>query len=397
MTRELITLPAEPDAVLIALRDALSGSGPAIMPRAADAPSSGAHQSGAPDPGAPQSGQPRPDAALPTEVPRRVALVVETSGSTDRPKRVALSADALLASAAASDAFLGGAGQWLLALPVHYIAGLNVLVRSIASQTEPAVVPAGPFDPAAFIEAAARMDSPLRFTSLVPAQLSRLLEVDAAVRVLRRFDRILVGGQSTPEPLLLRAQELGLSITRTYGASETSGGCVYDGIPIGNTHVRIVDGQVELSGSVLAEGYLDDAERTAGTFVSDHARRWYRTGDGGTLSDGVLRISGRLDDTIISGGLKVSLGAIEEAVRALPGQAGAVVVAAPSARWGEVPVIVTEHSLELGPLRDALAHSLGRAAAPDRVVVVDELPRLDSGKPDRRTITRLVLGQSSGQ
>jgi O-succinylbenzoic acid--CoA ligase len=382
MTRELITLPAEPEAVLIALRDALSGSGPAIMPRA--------------DGAAPTDGA-QPGSALPIEVPRRVALVVETSGSTDRPKRVALSADALLASAAASDAFLGGAGQWLLALPVHYIAGLNVLVRSIASQTEPTLVPAGPFDPAAFIEAATRMDSHLRFTSLVPAQLSRLLEVDAALRVLRRFDRILVGGQSTPAPLLARAQELGLSITRTYGASETSGGCVYDGMPIGNTHVRVVGGQVELSGSVLAEGYLDDPERTAATFVSEHAQRWYRTGDGGSVTDGVLSITGRLDDTIISGGLKVSLGAIEEVVRMFPGQAGAVVVAAPSERWGEVPVIVTDTAVELPALREALVERLGRAAAPDRVVVVDQLPLLDSGKPDRRAITRLVLGQSSGQ
>jgi O-succinylbenzoic acid--CoA ligase len=391
MTRELLVLPAEPEPVLIALRDALSGAGPAIMPRSAESLSAESVAAGA----FPASALPA--AALPAEVPRRVALVVETSGSTDRPKRVALSADALLASAAASDAVLGGGGQWLLALPVHYIAGLNVLVRSIASQTEPVVLPAGPFDPDAFVAAAGRMDSPLRFTSLVPAQLSRLLEVDGALRALRRFDRILVGGQSTPAPLLARAHELGLNLTRTYGASETSGGCVYDGAPIGNTHVRIVDGQVELSGSVLAEGYLDDPERTAATFVSDHAQRWYRTGDGGTVTDGVLSITGRLDDTIISGGLKVSLGAIEEFVRALPGQSGAVVVAGPSERWGEVPVVVTDRALELAPLRETLATALGRAAAPERVLVLDQLPRLDSGKPDRRAIGRLVLAESNDQ
>jgi O-succinylbenzoic acid--CoA ligase len=394
MTRKLLVLPAEPGPVLIALRDALSGSGPAIMPRSAEALAGDA----APTPGSPTDATPTngsPATALPAEVPRRVALVVETSGSTDRPKRVALSADALLASAAASDAVLGGGGQWLLALPVHYIAGLNVLVRSIASQTEPVVLPAGPFDPEAFIAAAAQMDSPLRFTSLVPAQLARLLEVDGALPALRRFDRILVGGQSTPAPLLARAQELGLSVTRTYGASETSGGCVYDGVPIGNTHVRIVDGQVELSGSVLAEGYLDDPERTEATFVSDHAQHWYRTGDGGTMTDGVLSITGRLDDTIISGGLKVSLGAIEDLVRALPGQSGAVVVAAPNERWGEVPVVVTDRPLAVAPLRETLATALGRAAAPERVIVLDRLPRLDSGKPDRRAIARFVLAESN--
>lgn len=379
--RQLSVIPAEPLAVLAALRDALSGSGPAIMPRQLDAPGQRAVTS----PG------------LPTEVARRVALVVETSGSTTKPKRVALSADALLASAAASDAVLGGAGQWLLALPVHYIAGLNVLVRSIASESEPVILPSGPFDPHAFAVAAASMDAPLRFTSLVPAQLARLLEVDDALPALRRFDRILVGGQSTPAPLLARAAELGLRVTRTYGSSETSGGCVYDGVPIGNTQVRVVDGQVELSGSVLAEGYLDDPERTDAAFVHEHAERWYRTGDGGSVIDGVLAITGRLDDTIISGGLKVSLAAIEDAVRALPGQSGAVVVGTPSERWGEVPVVVTENALDLAPLRESLAARLGRAAAPDRIVVVDELPRLSSGKPDRRAIAASILGQSNGQ
>lgn len=401
MTRELVTLPAEPAAVLAALRDALSGSGPAIMPRPLDEPErepasstgpdgrDGSAGSAGPD-GSDAAGEDAPAHPIPTEVPRRVALVVETSGSTARPKRVALSADALLASAAASDVVLGGAGQWLLALPVHYIAGLNVLVRSIASETEPVILPPGPFDPHVFAAAAAQLDAPLRFTSLVPAQLARLLEVDAAVAALRRFDRILVGGQSTPAPLLARAAELGVSVTRTYGSSETSGGCVYDGVPIGNTQVRVVDGQVELSGSVLAEGYLDDPERTEAAFIADHAQHWYRTGDGGSVTDGVLAITGRLDDTIISGGLKVSLAAIEEVVRALPGQSGAVVVSAPSERWGEVPVVVTERALELAPLRETLTAKLGRQAAPDRVVVVDELPRLSSGKPDRRAITQAV-------
>ncbi|HEY0260267.1 MAG TPA: AMP-binding protein [Lacisediminihabitans sp.] len=104
MSRPLAVVPAEdPAEVLIALRAALAG-GPAVLP------------------GAPT--QPVQEA-----VEQRVALVIETSGSTGRPKRVALAADALLAGAAASESALGGPGQWLLALPAHYIAGVNVLVR----------------------------------------------------------------------------------------------------------------------------------------------------------------------------------------------------------------------------------------------------------------------------
>jgi O-succinylbenzoic acid--CoA ligase len=363
--RELRVVPAEAGTVFAALRDALGGSGPGILVG-------------------------EPTLPLPLHVPRRTALVVETSGSTARPKRVALSSDALLASAAASASAIGGHGQWLLALPVHYIAGLNVLVRSIAGETEPVVLPPGSFDPRAFAAAAASMDAPLRFTSVVPAQLGVLLDTEAAIPALQRFDRILVGGQSTPKPLLDRALELGIRLTRTYGSSETSGGCVYDGTPIGNTEVRIAGGQVELAGAVLADGYLDDEERTAEAFVDDAGKRWYRTGDTGTVDDGVLRVTGRLDDVIISGGLKVSLADIERVVRTLRGQTDAVVVAASSERWGEVPVVVTTAPIDLESLRETVAAALGPAGAPARVVVLDSLPTLSSGKPDRRSIRLLA-------
>ena len=377
MTRPLRVVPPHPAVVLEALRAALSGSGPAIL--VAESPN-----------------------PVPDVVEKRVALVVETSGSTARPKRVALSSDALLASAAASASATGGHGQWLLALPTHYIAGLNVLVRSIASETQPVVLADGPFDPLAFAHAAERMDADLRFTSVVPAQLSRLLDTAEALPALRRFHSILVGGQSTPQVLLDRAAELGVSLTRTYGSSETSGGCVYDGTPIGNVRARVVGGELELSGAVLAEGYLGDDERTAEAFVDDEGTRWYRTGDSGEVgasggggsglgSDGdEVRVTGRLDDVIISGGIKVSLADVERVVRDIRGQADAVVVRAPSERWGEVPVVITARSIDLEELRSAVRAELVAAAAPDRVIVVAAIPLLASGKPDRVGLQRLA-------
>ncbi len=366
MTRPLQRLDANPTAVFAALREALSGSGPAIFAGATALP-------------------------LPAEVPKRVALVVETSGSTAKPKRVALSADALLASAAASASAIGGQGQWLLALPVHYIAGINVLVRSIASETEPVVMDGGSFDPLSFAALAESMtDEVPRFTALVPAQLSRILAAPAAVATATRFDRILLGGQSAPSALLAAAEHAGLRVTTTYGSSETSGGCVYGGIPIGNTAVRVNSGQVELSGAVLAEGYLDDDERTAAAFADDAGTRWYQTGDSGAYADGILTVAGRLDDVIISGGIKVSLADVERVVRSLAGQSDAVAVRAPSERWGEVPVIVTTQPIELEELRAAVRATLGRAAAPARVVVVDAIPLLGSGKPDRVELHRLA-------
>jgi O-succinylbenzoic acid--CoA ligase len=370
MTRGLQVVGPEAGAVLVALRAALGGSGPAVLVgEQVDAPA---------------------------EVARRIALVVETSGSTANPKRVLLSSDALLASAAASAAAIGGHGQWLLALPVHYIAGLNVLVRSIAGETRPVILGDGSFDPLAFAQAAETMDGDLRFTSVVPAQLLRLLEAPAALTALQRFDRILVGGQSTPAPLRERAAALGIRLTRTYGSSETSGGCVYDGVPIGNTQARIHDGQVELAGAVLADGYLGDDERTDAAFLSDGGKRWYRTGDTGVLADGVLRITGRLDDVIISGGVKVSLAEVERFVRTLPGQTDAVVTRQASARWGEVPVVITSVGLALAEVRVAVGDALGAAAAPARVIMVDRVPMLASGKPDRVRLRALVEASVPG-
>ncbi|MCU1425353.1 MAG: o-succinylbenzoate--CoA ligase [Microbacteriaceae bacterium] len=357
MVRRLRATPG--DEMIVALRGALSGDGPAVF-----------------------AGSPL--TPLPETVPVRVALVVESSGSTGSPKRVAIGADALLASAAASETALGGPGQWLLALPTTYIAGINVLVRSLSSDTIPVELAPGHFDVDHFAAAAATMDHPRRFTALVPAQLARLMNAPTALRILRRFDGILVGGQATPAPMVERALELGLNIVRTYGSSETSGGCVYNGVPIGHTEMRVVDGQVELSGAVLGEGYLGDDERTALAFHTERGQRWYRTGDTGRIDDGVLTITGRLDDVIISGGLKVSLAALERMLNEIGGLGDLVVVAAGSAEWGEVPVVVSTRNFTIGDIREAIVDRLGRAAVPARVVVVDELPRLPSGKPDRR-------------
>ncbi len=371
--RPLAELPAAagPTVVGEALRSALAG-GPALFVA---------------------SGAPGADAApLPATVAQHVGLVVETSGTTGRPKRVVLPADAVLASAAASESALGGPAQWVLALPVHYIAGLNVLARSLCAETTPVAVPGGGFTAAGFVTAARALAADTAHaTALVPAQLAALLDDADARAVLRGFQAVLVGGQATPRALGERALEAGIRVVRSYGSSETSGGCVYDGRPIGPARVRLVDGEVQLGGPTVADGYLGDPELTAARFATEGGIRWFRTADAGELADGALRVLGRRDDVIVSGGVKVSLGRIEEVLRAQPGCADAVVVAIADARWGERPVAVAA-----GPAVDdesalaAVAARLGPAAKPDAVVRVATLPLLPSGKPDRRALVTLV-------
>ncbi|MFK3835637.1 AMP-binding protein [Microbacterium sp. NPDC087868] len=342
-------------------------------------------------------------ADVPDRVPVGTAVVIATSGSSGIPKRVALSAEALRTSAEATADRIGS-GRWLLALPTGYVAGLQVLVRSILAGTEPVAL-SGRFSPEAFAHATLSMlrhgDEAL-YTSLVPAQVSTLLDAadDVAVRAaLQAYRAILVGGQSLPEPLRERASDLGVRLVRTYGSTETSGGCVYDGVPLDTVSVRTVDGELRIAGPMLADGYLGDDELTSRVFVRDeHGIRWYRTGDLGLVENGVVRVHGRADNVIVSGGINISLDRVERIVRQVPGLHQAVVVGIDDERWGEASVIVAargevlrrSESDQLVHARDAVAEALGKHARPARLILVDEIATLSSGKPDREAIRRIA-------
>lgn len=345
-------------------------------------------------------------AGAPENVADGLAAVIATSGSSGIPKRVALSGEALRASAEATAARIGS-GRWLLALPAGYVAGLQVLVRSILAGTHPTTIE-GRFSPESFAEATLAMLRPTEagipdlYTSLVPAQVATLLDAadDTAVRAaLTAYRAILVGGQSLPEPLRERAADLGARLVRTYGSTETCGGCVYDGVPLDTVGVRTVDGELRIAGPMLAEGYLGDCSLTARTFVHDeHGIRWYRTGDLGIVEDGVVRVHGRADNVIVSGGINISLDRVERIVRRSAGLHEAVVVGVEDERWGEASVIVAargevlrrSESEQLAHARDAVEAELGKHARPARLILVDEIEVLSSGKPDREAIRRMV-------
>lgn len=337
----------------------------------------------------------------PAEVEPGTAVVIGTSGSTGIPKRVVLSGEALRAGAEATANRIGS-GRWLLALPAGYVAGFQVLVRSILSGTEPVVLD-GRFSPKAFAEATLPMigTQPL-FTSLVPAQIASLLDAAGDTTVLaslQAYQAILVGGQALPQPVRDRAAELGVRLVRTYGSTETSGGCVYDGIPLDTAAVRTVDGELQIAGAMLADGYLGDPDLTERTFLRDeHGIRWYRTGDLGIVEDGIVRVHGRADNVIVSGGVNISLDRVEHIVRGIPGLTSAVVVGVDDEQWGEASVIVAargeslrrSEAEQLERARAAVADEIGKPARPARLILVDELATLPSGKPDRESIRRIA-------
>lgn len=390
------------------------------------------------------------------EVAEPIALVVGTSGSTGTPKRTALTARALAASATATENFFeanaDSASQWLLALPAHYIAGAQVLARSVLAGTSPVIARSVTepvhFTPEVFLQAVERMGSARRFISLVPTQLHKLLEsADADPRLgaeiheaLGSFTGILLGGAPASADLLAAASALGLNTVTTYGSAETAGGCVYSGSVLPGVRVELVPeegmptvpniggkpvheesaqvGRIWISGAHLASGYIGDAARTAEHFfTAADGTRWYRTDDYGLLSPAAapdsngncseqrLQVLGRSDDVLISGGVKISARAVATVLEEHPAVREACVVGLPDARWGTaitaavtlVPsaALPAENGAALNEelcalLRARCSEKLGAPAAPKQLSILPDFPLTSTGKPDRAEIYSIL-------
>lgn len=378
-----------------------------------------------------------------------VDMVLRTSGSTTGTgKLVGVSMDALVASARATHKRLGGPGIWVLALPAYHAAGVQVLVRAAVAGTHVFnAYKEGGFDPqhlaqvidAACVAAAdcgagssfdddavsscaggvggeaegalAADDSgracPV-YTSLVPTQLRRALDDEQLRGALTRLDAVLIGGAAADAQLLEQAKAAGIRVVTTYGMSETCGGCVYDGQPLPGVSMDVdqATGAIWLSGPMLATGYLGDEERTRRCFVSrpdsqagEPARRWFITSDRGHIVDGRLQVLGRLDDVIISGGIKVEPGPIEALLALNPLVSECAVVGLPDLQWGQVVTAVVvpasmpglgrvDEGAILAQIRVYLEQKLSGAQCPKQVLLADALPYKGIGKVDRRALAQ---------
>jgi O-succinylbenzoic acid--CoA ligase len=322
----------------------------------------------------------------PESVDDHIALVVESSGSTGVPKRISISLQALEHAATAGQERLGPAGQWLLALPINFIAGQQVLLRSVLADTQPVIMnTALPFTTEAFFRSANLMTHSNKYTSLVPAQLAKLVAAcesdQALLEILRGFRAILVGGQASAVELHERALSFGLKVVISYGMTETSGGCVYDGIPLEGVRLKIApDGRLLIQGKSLAENQDD----------------WIFTNDLAEISEsGKLVILGRADRVIISGGLKVSLDRVEYLGSELPGVQEISAVAISDETWGERVGVCYVGSPEVADdIANQLANLLGPAGKPIRVIRVDKLPKLATSKTDTLLVSKLFSQES---
>ena len=358
------------------LAAALDGSGPAIVPLDAGLPPARlAELIGVLRPGSVEDAEGVTTVRSgPGEgVAEGTAVIIGTSGSTGVPKGVELSTAALRHSARASLDRVGArpGERWLCCLPVSHVAGLAVLVRSLTGGTEPVL--------AEHADAKTVTASGCAHVSLVPTQLQRLLLQTGTP--LAGFSSVLLGGAAAPAGLLAAARDAGVPVVTTYGMTETCGGCVYDGVPLDGVRAEVRDdGRIWINGPVLFSGYLRGPRAPADG--------WFRTGDLGALDGaGRLTVRGRADDVINTGGHKVVPGEVAAALQACPGVRDAAVVGQPDPEWGErvVAVVVPADpgdppALEL--LRSHVRERLPRYAIPSRIVMVDAVPMLPSGKHD---------------
>jgi O-succinylbenzoic acid--CoA ligase len=320
---------------------------------------------------------------------RAQGLAVHTSGTTGMPREVYLSTAALRLSGMATHQRLQGAGRWLLTTPADRIAGAMVMVRSFLAGAAPGRMTPGHFSAEGFAHATETMmnDSP-RYVSLVPTQLRRVLASPAGREALEQYDTVLVGGST------LLDSRVPANVVTSYGMTETCGGCVYDGVPLKGVLTDVdEDGRILLSGTMLADGYSDGDDDA---WLRRDGHRWLRTPDAGEHRAGRLLVFGRLDDVIISGGHKIHPLNVERAVFDIPGVADVVVAPAPDPEWGQRVVAVIEPTAGAGLLtveevREAIGDALPRYALPHEVRTIAAMPRLSSGKIDRRSVQRTLI------
>ncbi len=230
------------------------------------------------------------------------------------------------------------------------------------------------------------------FESIVPTQLHRALTRDEDLsRALQSARAVLVGGANLSKDLFTRAIELGINVITTYGMSETAGGCIYNNEPLPGVQIRLnEESQIELKGPMLASGYLgiDGSIESSPSFEAG----WFTTTDLGEISpENQLRVLGRTDDIVISGGVKVSLSEVERVISTHPEVSEALCAVTADDEWGHriIVGIVANSPISLDEIRDYVGNRISRIAAPRAIVRLQEIPLRGIGKPDRDVLAAM--------
>jgi O-succinylbenzoic acid--CoA ligase len=309
------------------------------------------------------------------EVDKNIALVISTSGSTAESKLVAISDAALIASTNASHKYLGAVpgDSWSLLLPTTHIAGLNVLIRATALGSR--VIDNR--NATNYVDA--------DFISIVPTQLYKALTSDSKLlEHLTAAEAVLVGGGPVSDKLKKEATNKHVKIVTTYGMTEMSGGCVYNQKPLDGVELKLTrDGLIKLTGPMIASGYLSEK----GELTSIGVDGWFESTDIGELTTGFLKVNGRADEVIVSGGENISLILVEEKIKELIPNQEIIAFALPDEVWGEKLCLGSTSNLSI----EEIKKSIGSLLSPKEVFLFDQIPTTSIGKPDRRAAKNLAI------
>ncbi|CAB4754204.1 unannotated protein [freshwater metagenome] len=301
-------------------------------------------------------------------------VIINTTGSTGVNKKVELSTSAISISADLSNAAVGAkpGDIWSLLLPTNHIAGLNVLARALKLGTE-------------VVGVEGRAD----FTAIVPTQLHRALTGDIPLlEHLQNCKAVLVGGAAVEDSLLEVARLKGIEIFTTYGMTETSGGCVYNNVPLPGVSVELTySGLIKIKGPILASGYQDQEA----LWLKNFSDGWFITSDLGEIKDGKIFVIGRTDDVIISGGENISLAAIESELASNFPDVNFLATSIPDSEWGQKLCLLSDAHIDQVKISSVLQNKFGRAAVPKEFLVVNEIPLIGIGKPDRVKASTLII------
>ena len=315
-------------------------------------------------------------------IPSEIAVVVSTSGSTGDAKEVGLSAGAIFASAKATNKFFGASkGQtWSLLLPLTHIAGVNVLVRALELGTIA-------IDAREVTGKYPNAD----YTAIVPTQLFRALNGDSDLLAhLLSAKSVLVGGAALDPKLREQARAAGINIVESYGMTETCGGCVYDGLPIGETSVEINSaGLIKISTSSLATTYLNDESGWSAKLENGN----FLTSDLGEIVNGKLTVTGRADDVIITGGENISLAKVEEVIQNSFAGITCAAFAVADQQWGQALHLAIAGSVkpDVSEINKSLSSQISAAAKIKGAIYLDQLPKSALDKVNRQELASLVL------
>ncbi len=341
------------------------------------------------------------------------ALVLYTSGSTGAPKGAVLPHRQIVWNAVATATAweLGADDVVPVSTPLFHTGGWNVFATPAWHRGATVVLFDG-FDAEGFL--AAVEEEGITTALTVPTQLLMLTESPRWGRTLPRLRAFVSGGAPCPPTLAERVRAAGYRFREGYGLTECGPNCfsISDeeararpgsvGWPVPFLEMRLEaadgreaepgePGELLLRGPQLFAGYLRAPQRTAEVLSPDG---WLRTGDLARRdADGAYSICGRRKEMYISGGENVFPGEVEAALADCPGVAEAVVVGVSDERWGEVGrafVVLRAGEYATGEA-EVVAHARARLAAykvPRSVLILPEIPRLGSGKPDRAALLR---------